>query len=142
MSAVGRARSVIGCRFRRQGRTPDDGFDCVGLVGWAHCVAVPDDCPPRCSDVARVVAGLGQGFRQVEQAVAGDVLLIESGPGQLHLAIASGDGVIHADAVARAVVERPGPPPWPVLSIWRKREDEHGDDGADDAGRRSCLVYT
>lgn len=118
MSAVERARSVVGTRFRRQGRGVD-GFDCVGLVGWAHGVAVPADYPRRCGDAARVAAVLAQaGFRRVDRAAAGDVLLMASGPGQLHLALSTGDGIIHADAVARAVVERRDVP-WPVIGIWR-----------------------
>ena len=52
--------------------------------------------------------------------MSGDVLLALAGPGQLHLAIWTGDGVIHADAMLRRVVERPGAPPWPVVSVWRK----------------------
>ncbi|WP_316251186.1 hypothetical protein [Sphingomonas sp. JC676] len=49
----------------------------------------------------------------------GDLLLVKTGPGQLHLAIAAEDGVIHADAQLRRVVERPGPMPWPVIGRWR-----------------------
>ncbi len=119
MSPVERARSVVGVRFRRQGRGAD-GFDCVGLVGWAHGVAVPADYPGRCGDAARAGAALAAaGFVTVKAAAPGDVLLLSSGPGQLHLAIVSEDGIIHADAVARRVVERPGTPPWPVVGIWR-----------------------
>jgi hypothetical protein len=119
MSPVERARSVVGVRFRRQGRGAD-GFDCVGLVGWAHGVAVPADYPGRSGDAARVVAVLVEaGFAQVEQAAAGDVLLLRSGPGQLHLGLSTGGGVIHADAVARRVVERRDVP-WPVIGIYRK----------------------
>ncbi|KQM31220.1 hypothetical protein [Sphingomonas sp. Leaf10] len=119
MSPVERARSVVGVRFRRQGRGAE-GFDCVGLVGWAHGVDVPADYPGRSGDVARVAAVLAAaGFREVDRAAAGDVLLMLSGPGQLHLALSNGGGAIHADAVARRVVERRDVP-WPVIGIWRR----------------------
>ncbi|KQN80110.1 hypothetical protein [Sphingomonas sp. Leaf62] len=119
MSALERARSVIGVRFRRQGRGAG-GFDCVGLVGWAHKVDVPADYPGRSGDATRVVTVLAAaGFRRVDRAMAGDVLLLLGGPGQLHLGLSTGGGILHADAVARAVVERRDVP-WPILSIWRK----------------------
>jgi len=119
MSAIERARGVVGVRFRRQGRGAG-GFDCVGLVGWAHGVAVPADYPERSGDVARVAAVLAAaGFRHVDRAAAGDVLLVQGGPGQLHLGLSTGGGIIHADAVARAVVERRDVP-WPVIGIWRR----------------------
>ncbi|MGN5375280.1 peptidoglycan endopeptidase [Sphingomonas hankookensis] len=121
MSAVARARTALGCRFRRQGRCPEAGFDCVGLVAWAHGVAVPDDYPGRGGDPARIAAVLKvRGFRDVARPAAGDVLLLASAPGQVHLALSTGEGMIHADAVSRRVVERPGVPPWPVLGIWRR----------------------
>lgn len=119
MSPVERARSVLGVRFRRQGRGVD-GFDCVGLVGWAHGVAVPADYPGRSGDAARVAGVLAAaGFVPVDRAAAGDVLLLMSGPGQLHLALSTGGGILHADAVARSVVERRDVP-WPVIGIYRK----------------------
>lgn len=119
MSALERARQAVGTRFRRQGRGPDS-YDCVGLVGWAHDLAVPGDYPAWSSDPARVAAALrSAGFHAATQAEAGDVLVLQSGPGQLHLAIATGQGIVHADAVARAVVERRGVP-WPVIAIWRR----------------------
>lgn len=125
MSAAARARTALGCRFRRQGRCPEAGFDCVGLVAWAHGVAVPNGYPARGGDPGRIAAVLTEhGFGEVAQATAGDVLLLASGPGQLHLALSTGDGMIHADAVSRCVVERPGAPPWPVLGMWRRRSGE------------------
>ncbi len=121
MSAVvARASAAVGVRFRVQGRSIEDGFDCVGLVGWATGRAVPQGYPARCGDAGRAGAALvAAGFVAVEATRAGDVLLLSSGPGQLHLAIASEVGIIHADAVARRVVERPGAPPWPIVGIWR-----------------------
>jgi lipoprotein Spr len=122
MSAVvARARGCLGVRFRRQGRDPAYGLDCVGLVGVALGVELPVDAPLRCGDVARVMRGAaGLGLRRVEAADVGDVVLFASGPGQLHLGVLSERGLIHADAVARRVVERPGAPPWPVIAVWRR----------------------
>ena len=121
MSPVARARTALGCRFRRQGRCPEAGFDCVGLVAWAHGVAVPDDYPGRGGDPVRIAGVLrDHGFCETTDAAAGDVLLLARGPGQLHLALSTGKGMIHADAVSRCVVERPGVPPWPVLGMWRR----------------------
>ncbi|MFD1033093.1 C40 family peptidase [Sphingomonas hankookensis] len=121
MNAVARARTALGCRFRRQGRCPEAGFDCVGLVAWAHGVAVPGAYPARGGDPGRIALVLRHnGFCETADAAAGDVLLLASGPGQLHLALSTGDGMIHADAIRRCVVERPGAPPWPVLGMWRR----------------------
>ena len=121
---VARARSLIGVRFRPQGRSRASGLDCVGLVAEAVAAAkVPRDYALRGSSPERLAAGLAAaGLRPVDAAQAGDVLAMAAGPGQLHLGIFSGDGLIHGDAGLRQVVERPGPPLWPVLGIWRKED--------------------
>src|SRR3546814_2795434 len=80
---------------------------------------VPDDYALRHGDAARartiidaldVIDGIGG---------AGEVLLCASAPGQLHLAISiSGSisgGLVHADALLRRVVARPGAAPWPEI---------------------------
>ena len=46
-------------------------------------------------------------------------MLMATGPGQLHLGVWTGEGLVHADAGLRRVVERPGVPPWRVLGMWR-----------------------
>lgn len=122
---VARARALIGVRFRPQGRSRESGLDCVGLAAAAVGVtAVPRDYGLRGSSPARLAGGLqAAGLRLVDSAKAGDVLAMAAGPGQLHLAIYSGNGLIHGDAGLKRVVERPGPAPWPVLGIWRMRED-------------------
>lgn len=124
MSPVERARGAIGARFRLHGRCTVFGLDCVGLAGLAYGIAVPRGYALRGGSVAQILAlADAAGLVRVEDARAGDLLLLDAGAGQLHLAIASEDGVIHADAVLRRVVERPGAPPWPVIARWRKGED-------------------
>lgn len=56
------------------------------------------------------------------RAKAGDVLLVQAGPGQLHVVILTPDGFVHADAGLRRVVEVPGPVDWPIVSAWRHPE--------------------
>jgi len=122
---VARARALIGTRFRPQGRSREGGLDCVGLVAEAVGAAdVPRDYALRGSSPDRLAEGLAAvGLRRVEAARCGDVLAMEAGPGQLHLGIFSGSGLIHGDAGLRRVAERPGWPPWPICGIWRTMED-------------------
>ena len=120
MSPLVRAREALGTPCRLHGRRVGEGLDCVGLAGLAYGCAVPSGYLLRsgtAADVAQVVEAAG--LVRVADARVGDLLLVRAGPGQLHLAIASGDGVIHADAGLRRVVERPGPVPWPVVARWR-----------------------
>jgi len=119
MRALARARSALGARFRLHGRDPADGLDCVGLVGFAWQVAVPGGYAMRSAPHERIAAELTRaGFRPCAPDRPGAVVLGAPGPGQLHLAIASGAGVVHADALLRRVVERDAPLPWPVLAAW------------------------
>lgn len=123
---VAAARSAIGTRFRLHGRDPAFGLDCVGLVAVAlraggAAAIVPDGYALRSGDADAVAAMIvAAGLVPATEPKAGDVLLCRAGPGQLHLAIDGGSGsIIHADAQLRRVVERPGPPPWPVIGRWR-----------------------
>ncbi len=122
VGVAARARAAVGIRFRLHGRD-DDGLDCVGLVARAFGVAVPTGYPMRSGDpaaVARVAAAAG--LVPGEGDAVGDLVVLASGPGQLHLAVTTADGFVHADASLRRVVERPGTPPWPEIARWR-RED-------------------
>ncbi len=124
MSPLDRARGAIGARFRLHGRCTESGLDCVGLAGLAYGVAVPRGYALRGGNVAQVSKAVeAAGLVRVADARAGDLVLLDPGAGQLHLAIASEVGVIHADAALRRVVERPGVPPWPELARWRTRGD-------------------
>ena len=118
---VARARALIGVRFRPQGRSREAGLDCIGLVAAALATPAPDDYRLSGGSVARVAAGLhAAGMRPVEGSRPGDVLVLASGPGQLHLGVWTGEGLVHADARLQRVVERPGRPAWRVLSSWRR----------------------
>ena len=122
--ALARARAALGARFRLHGRSVAEGLDCVGLAGLAYDCGVPSGYRLRSGDAARVAHAIAAaGLVRVADARAGDLLLVHSGPGQLHLAVASEDGVIHADAGLGRVVERPGPVPWPVVARWRAGEN-------------------
>ena len=118
---VATARALVGTRFRPQGRTPGQGLDCVGLVAAAlGRGAVRRDYALRGGCVRALVREMVQaGLREASEVEAGDVLVLRAGPGQLHLGIWTGTGLVHADAGLRRAVERPGAPPWPVLSVWR-----------------------
>jgi cell wall-associated NlpC family hydrolase len=121
--AVAAARSALGVRFRLHGRG-GEGLDCVGLALLAVRAegfegTAPSGYALRSNDVARVRAAIeALGLRAAAGAQPGDLLLVRAGPGQLHFAIQTETGVIHADGLLRRVVERPDVP-WPVLGRWR-----------------------
>ncbi|MEA1014808.1 peptidoglycan endopeptidase [Sphingosinicella sp. LY1275] len=125
-SVVDRARALVGVRFRPQGRRPDQGLDCVGLV--AAAAQLPPELVP-CDYAMRDAApdGLSEQYaghaRSIApgDAAAGDILLVSTGPGQHHFVVLVDGGFVHADIRMRRVVERPGAVPWPVLAAWRVR---------------------
>lgn len=117
------ARAAVGVPFRLQGRDPESGLDCVGVVALSlaaggHEGPVPAGYGLRCGDAARY-RSCWAGLADADGSRAGDVLLCLAGPRQLHLAVRTPAGVVHADAGLRRVVERPGVLPWPVLMAWR-----------------------
>lgn len=123
-AALTAARGALGVRFRLHGRD-EEGLDCVGLAALAMRAEgfegdVPSGYALRRGDADGVCAAIeAAGLVRGAEAHAGDLLLLRTGPGQLHLAIDAGDGMIHADAMLRRVVERPGVLPWPVVGRWR-----------------------
>lgn len=118
---VARARALVGVRFRPQGRDPAAGLDCIGLAAASLRVKAPAaGYALRGGSPAQLEEGLrAAGLRPVRAARAGDLLVLAAGAAQLHLAIWTGTGIVHADAGLRRIVERPGPPPWPLLRAWR-----------------------
>jgi len=72
-----------------------------------------------------LTAATAAGFDSVRGVVRrGDLLLLQAGPAQPHLAIGGrGGGVIHAHAGLGRVVITPPPCPLPIERHWRLRED-------------------
>lgn len=124
-AVVARARALIGVRFRPQGRSAERGLDCLGVVMNATEIArdrVPEDYRLRDGDVRRMNAGFARlGFSPLpaDKAEPGDIVVANSGPGQLHAVLLTPGGYIHAHAGLGRVVETPGAPPWPVHAAWR-----------------------
>ena len=131
MRIVERARALIGVRFRPQGRSAEQGLDCIGVVAMASGMdarRVRSDYGLRTADPDQVNRDFDDcGFLRMAPAAAepGDVLLVRSGPMQLHVVMLTDLGYLHADASLRRVVEVPGQLPWSVLSAWRwpERDD-------------------
>lgn len=115
------ALALVGCRFRLHGRDPETGLDCVGVVALAAGLEAPRGYALRGGDASAIGSALEkQGLVREREARPGDVLLMRTGPAQLHLGIRTTSGLVHADAGLRRVVERPGAPEWEVLGIWRR----------------------
>jgi murein DD-endopeptidase / murein LD-carboxypeptidase len=120
-----RARALVGMRFRAQGRGAA-GLDCVGVVLSTFDIpvdAVRRDYRLRGNNEREICEQLELHFRRVArtQLSAGDVMLLSSAEQQLHLAVRTSDGFVHAHAVIRRVVETPGMPDWPLIGVYRKR---------------------
>ncbi|QPQ56256.1 peptidoglycan endopeptidase [Allosphingosinicella flava] len=118
-----RARRLVGVRFRPQGRSVETGLDCIGLAALAvRAKDVRRDYALRGGTAEELFAGFrAANMRPVKASIPGDVLVLRPGVAQLHLAIVTNGGFVHADAGARRVVETPGRPDWPVIAVWRKR---------------------
>lgn len=121
MTSAERALAAVGARFRLHGRRVETGLDCVGLAALAFGRGdAPTGYRLRGGTAADVVRALPPGFVEADGERAGDLLLFRAGPGQLHLAVRTERGFVHADAGLGRVVERPGEFPWPLEAAWRE----------------------
>ena len=126
---VARARALLGVRFRLQGRDPDVGLDCIGVVAMAMRIPkerLRHDYGLHCVDPEVINREFDEaGFVRIAPGSAreGDVVVVRPSPIGLHVIILTEAGYLHADAGLRRVVEVPGRPPWPALSAWRHDEE-------------------
>lgn len=125
---VAAGREMVGVPFRLHGRDPSIGLDCIGLVLLALKRAghrslnglVPEAYSIRGGSIDRFATVMAQtGLRPVRKAQAGDIVLVQAGPAQFHLMIATDGGHVHAHAGLGHVVEMPGASPWPVIEHFR-----------------------
>jgi murein DD-endopeptidase / murein LD-carboxypeptidase len=120
-----RAISQLGVAFRLHGRLPDIALDCIGLAAHAAEFSVPSDYCLRGDFQTRISAFLHRsGFTVCAPntpAEAGDVVLAQTAPHQMHIMIAVQGGFVHAHAGLRRVVMMPAPSPWPILGRWQDR---------------------
>jgi cell wall-associated NlpC family hydrolase len=125
MDYAARAQAHVGTRFRLQGRG-EGGLDCIGLVLTTFGISGSDvrrDYRIAGNCIGEVRARLDEHFRRVRKAElkSGDVMLLAAGKQQLHLAVRTEQGFVHAHAGIRRVVETPGMPEWTLLGVYRKR---------------------
>ncbi|KHL24537.1 hypothetical protein PK98_11115 [Croceibacterium mercuriale] len=121
------AADLIGARFKLNGRDPQTGLDCVGVVLAALAVTgrTAPPLPPYSMRRTQLTPfdrlATGQGLRAVDgRSEAGDVLVFRTGPAQWHAAIALPCGqIVHAHAALRRVVGSPVPPDWTIVRHWR-----------------------
>ena len=123
------AEALLGTRFRLHGRDPATGLDCIGLLVAAlaragHHITVPTGYPLRLRQLALwlpdpAVCGFAPAC---EPFRPGDVVMLQPGPAQFHLAIADrGLGWIHSHAGLRRVVREAALPVGTVTAHWRLR---------------------
>jgi cell wall-associated NlpC family hydrolase len=120
-----RARALVGTRFRPQGRRPEHGLDCLGLVAAAG--GLPGEAIPSAYSLRSEVEAAALSMRiagraeplEPNKAGEGDVLLVQAGIGQHHFLVLVEGGFVHADARLGKVVDSPGAVPWPALAAWR-----------------------
>lgn len=121
------ALDLIGIPFLLHGRSVESGLDCVGLVGLClsavgKASAVPADYLLRGQYAERACEYFDErGFRRITDAsvVAGDIFLLEPGARQIHLAIVTHAGAVHAHMGLGRVVVTPLPLPWHKIAQWR-----------------------
>ncbi|MGY2734805.1 peptidoglycan endopeptidase [Sphingomonas sp. UYP23] len=126
---VAAAEALLGVGFRLQGRSPEHGLDCVGVAALAARAGgfgrdIPGDYALRGGDAEAIVARFdASGLARVAEPLPGDIALFAAGPAQFHLAVLVPGRIVHADALLRRVLQRPGMPPWPMLGRWRVTGD-------------------
>ena len=121
------AEQLVGTRFRLHGRDPATGLDCIGLLAAAMArgeqpLALPTGYPLRLRDLGQwLPAPQACGFAPAQLPFEpGDVVMLQPGPAQFHLAIADrSHGWIHAHAGLRRVVHASILPGGPLTHHWR-----------------------
>lgn len=116
------ARSELGTPFRHQGRTPGKRLDCAGLVVRVAClleVPVIDQRGyarlPSGGGLETALDGQPNITRMRGESQAGDILVLRFDKDPQHLAIFTGENIIHCTSQTGRVVEER------FDALWRSR---------------------
>lgn len=126
-AVIAAARACVGTPFRPQGRVPGQGLDCVGVVLAAAQAGGVEGrhwrLPPYRlggqHDASLLATLEAIGCTPVDQAEAGDLLVLAPRPRLRHLGILTGIGLVHAHAGLGRVVEGPISADWQQVGHWR-----------------------
>jgi len=128
---IATARLAIGIPFRHEGRNPETGLDCAGLICFVAAalgVAYEDRASyPRRPSGGMLESALdGQAclVRVKGAPQPGDILLMRFQGEPQHLAIFTGTNIIHAHQPNKRVVEHGFIGPWPrrLVRVYRFAE--------------------
>lgn len=120
---VAAARAAIGTPFRHQGRSLERGLDCAGLL--IHAAREAGYSPVDIEAYARrpsgglleSAIGLQPYLIPVNGRQPGDILLMRFAGDPQHLAIFTGETIIHAWAMVRKVCEHRFTPEWRARTV-------------------------
>lgn len=128
---ISRARELIGTPFHHQGRQPNVGLDCAGLISvcYSECghkvvsdvkgykrIANPEEMRSALLD-----SGTRVKFSEIEKA---DVIWFRVENEPRHLALYTGNSIIHAYYSAGKVVEQSLTESWVkgIVAVFRHRD--------------------
>ena len=123
--------TLLGIPFRLHGRSVETGLDCVGLVERCLCAAVDGFAAPLDYGIRGIFEDRAKAFfddprfKNVADAtlVAGDILLLRPGSRQIHFAVLTQQGAVHAHMGLGRVVLTPLPLPYCTIAQWRFQGD-------------------
>lgn len=126
-----RAMTLLGAPFRLHGRSVATGLDCVGVAARCLCASgIHFDTPSNYrirGDFEELAQAFfdGGSFEKVRDSslVAGDLLLLRPGHRQIHFAVLTTQGAVHAHMSLARVVLTPLPLPYPEIARWRLKGD-------------------
>lgn len=130
-SIAATALTLLGIPFRLYGRSVETGLDCVGLV--ARCLSAAGDGFEAPLDYG--IRGIFEDrakaffddprFENIADAslVAGDILLLRPGSRQVHFAVLTRQGAVHAHMGLGRVVLTPLPLSYCTIAQWRFQGD-------------------
>ena len=118
-SIVQMAKAQVGKRYLTGGESPDNGFDCSGLIQYV-LAGLNLQVPRTAKQQAKVGLAIK---RDTSRLLPGDILTFAKGKKAKisHVGIYVGDGrYIHASSVAGKIIESPiNRPSSPLIKIWR-----------------------